>query len=100
MPFFDLPAQNKLAATILKTADMQFDNLVRSHNYAMDLFWNSSTATPQQIADALGTNAVPVFQAAGAVATFINTLKPGTIGDNPNIKPFTANPDGTVTINA
>lgn len=68
----------------------------------MELFWqNPDGLTPQQVADAFGTDAAKLFTFNTALVEFLVAV--GTSeGVAPNISAptnaFTVNPDGTVTV--
>ena len=59
--------------------------------------WMNPELTPQQVFDAMGTDAASLFQLAGLTQNFLNTLKPGLCVQQPPVA-YTINQDGTVTV--
>ena len=84
-----------------ETAFRQYKAAVRAYEDALHSFWKDEALTPQQMADALGTEASQYFQFYGALRTFILDVNP-----NQELTPvssygtFTVNQDGTVTIDS
>ncbi len=63
------------------------------------IFENPLGLLPQQVCDALGTDAGSLWALAQAIASLLNGIIPGTISlDLPNGLVLTVNQDGTVTI--
>jgi hypothetical protein len=60
-------------------------------------FWLNPELTPQQVADAFGTDAAQLFVLMGKAQAFINDVKPNAFVQSPP-KAFVINQDGTVTI--
>lgn len=61
------------------------------------LVWTNPELTAQEVMDAFGTEAVQLFQFAGAFQQLMNTLQPGVLIQAPP-KTFTINEDGSVTV--
>lgn len=69
------------------------------YNYLQSIIWdNPNGLTPQQVMDALGTDAGQVLTIAAAARTFINSLSANAVVGPP--LEYTINVDGTVTISA
>lgn len=68
-------------------AEMQYNN-----------FWQNPKLTPQQAADALGTDAVTLRHLWLALVSFVNTVQPGTLTFNEPA--LTENQDGSITVTA
>lgn len=92
------PAQ--IAANGLKSATVQtFEAMVNSFNTGSKNFWKNISASPVEIAQALGTDAKEVFELHYALGQLIATIKPDIINEGLSvIGQFTMNEDGTVTI--
>jgi hypothetical protein len=76
-----------------------FQDVVNSFNYATNSFWNNPLATPENIAECLGSDAKEMFLLHYALGQFINSIKPGIINESLSlIGQFTINEDNTVTI--
>ncbi len=78
----------------------RFQGLIGVYSDIAKRVWdNQQGLTPQEVMDALGTNAADLFQLSALLVTTVNTAKPGTLdGEQPY--EFTINPDGTVTVGA
>lgn len=63
------------------------------------MFWNNPNATPEEIAEALGTDAKKLFELHYKLGQFIAEINPSDIAEvSPLIGSFTINEDGTVTV--
>jgi len=61
-------------------------------------FWHNETLTPQEVADAIGTDAADLINFIVALRTFILTVKPGSsIPNSSSYGTITMNGDGTIT---
>jgi hypothetical protein len=86
----------------LKQAGVDF---VESHQWCFERLWNSPDVTPQQILAKLGPAALDIFQRGGDAVAFIlgaTTGRPIASMEPEEYTPpvpYTANPDGTITIN-
>lgn len=59
--------------------------------------WQSPN--PQAVLDGIGTSAAEMFQLSQKTVAFLEQLKPGcTASLIAKMRPFTINPDGTITI--
>ena len=95
------PARN-IANTLREVTAQTYAHLCSTQRRGIALVWEGRDgATPQEVCDELGTDAVKIFITHGALTQLLVTL--ATIdGIAPNIslpeKMFTFNPDGTITI--
>lgn len=92
----------KRARSIRDLASVSHHRDKKRYEAILAAFWKSGDqATPQQVADVLGTDAGDLFQYVGALRTFILTVNPNAQLTPPNsLGTWTVNPDGTVTINS
>jgi hypothetical protein len=85
---------SRLARRIKNMALDSYENLVSVQNQGIDIVWNHPRFEPQQIIDALGTNAVKVFQYHGQLTNYITQLATAE-----GIQPFVKFPTKAFTIN-
>lgn len=94
-----LPPGQGAAERLKQQTRQTFQQLVMAFNQGSRFFWKNNDATPQQIADALGTDAREVFQLHGQIGTLLATVKPEAVAPGlAVVGTFTYNADGTVTI--
>lgn len=102
MALFELTTEDKQALIkiqIRATLDGAIRNNSGMFTNLMKMFFQTSGLTPQQVCDALGSDAASILQAGHLLAQAVNILKPGTLSlDFPNGLEVTPNQDGTVTI--
>lgn len=73
------------------------ENLIHNFENAFWQVWSNRNATPQEIFNFFGVNALQLFQTATATIAFIQTLKPDYVP--PTIPyAYAINQDGTVTV--
>lgn len=90
------PAQ-RAAEHLLAGPQALFNLMFQQWRAKLDLLWKNPS--PQAVLDEVGTNAAELFALSAQMAAFLETLKNGsTAAALAQIKPFTVNPDGTVTI--
>jgi hypothetical protein len=89
--------QQKTALDMKNKTNLLYISLRQSYVQIFNNFWNHPDLTPQQVSDALGTDAVYLFQLGGQLVDLLNTVKADTITQGPPL-PYTINQDGTVTI--
>jgi len=105
MGIFDnnMTTENKskdIADSLVNITKNTFDKIKISYSQGVQTFWNNPKATPQEIAEALGTNASEVFSLHYNLGALIATIDPSFLENTANlIGNFTQNEDGTVTIN-
>lgn len=89
------------AAVEIKGVCSQMLNLnTNSFTRIFNIVWNNRNGlTPQQVCDALATDAGSLFALAGGLQAVINTAQAGSLTLTPP-KAVTVNSDGTVTIGA
>jgi hypothetical protein len=107
IPTNEPPAAQRIALELLGKINAQIDSRVQAHKGMWSDFWQNNAATPEEILTAMGTNAHlllgsatesvrhidAVAQLAGKTAA--DFLEPEEIN---GLRPMTANPDGTVTL--
>jgi hypothetical protein len=74
------------------------NNTKESYERVLKMVWESEEFTPQEIFDYYGEQAYLLFQESDKVWDFIKTYEPDYI-PQVNIKHFTINQNGTVTVN-
>ena len=94
--------QAAVASSIKRTAVVNYQQLVRIQKEGIRTVWNNPYGlTPQQVCDALGTDAVKVFDIHGVLTDAIVQIADRD-GVTPDValpkKNFTRNQDGTVTV--
>jgi hypothetical protein len=77
-----------------------FTRLLQSWAQGLDLVW--SAARPADVIAAMGTSAGEAFTRSAQLRAFLEAQSPGStaIPQAAKIKPYTINPDGTVTLTA
>lgn len=94
-----IPPADRLAAAFREHARNTYQQLIRTFNGTAQEFWRNSQATPQEIAAALGTDAVEVFQLHAKIGALIADVDPTTIAAGlAVVGEFVYNEDGTVEI--
>lgn len=89
-----------VAADVLRVFKELYNNMMDQYRHGTNLYWRNSKATPQEIADVFGTDAVEVFQNHYALGQLLASLNPEEVAEiNQAVGNFTMNEDGTVTIN-
>jgi hypothetical protein len=94
----DVPtAQAYYAKQISGILNRQLPMIVSNFNQIHNMVWNNKYLTPQQVCDALGTNAGELFTIAHAIISLVNSIVPNTL---PVTTPMTVtiNQDGSVTL--
>jgi hypothetical protein len=76
----------------------EFNRLNGLLNDGSGLVWNNSSATPQQVVAAFGTNAASLFQLSGLLCGLIGAITGTTPNPVPTGWTITANGDGSVTL--
>jgi hypothetical protein len=76
-----------------------YNNMVNVFNRGSKLFWNNPISTPQQISDALGTDAKELFELHYKLGQLISTINPADIMEGSSVVGnFVYEEDGRVTI--
>ena len=87
------------ANSLVKITKNTFGKILHSYSQGVQTFWNNPRATPQEIADALGTDASEIFSLHYKLGELIASADPSLLEQTANfIGNFTQNEDGTVTI--
>lgn len=74
-----LTAAEQIAAEIKQNARQTFNALLQVYDNGAKFFWQNPHATPQDIAAALGTDAVEVFQLHGKIGALLASIKPDAV---------------------
>lgn len=92
-----LMAANQLRMTTRQT----FNMMAQAFNQGAQTFWKNPRATPQEIADQLGTDAKEIFELHAKLGSLLATIKPDSVVPGLSIVgAFTVNQDGTLTISS
>lgn len=93
--------QQQVNNQIINMGQRHYNQLCRMQKEGIDSMWYNPNLTPQEVADAVGTNGGVLIMAHGALTQAIMTAATAA-GIQPDIKlppnAFTVNPDGTVTV--
>ena len=90
--------QNRAAQAIQSQAANLFANMGRTYEQISNIVFNNPQGlTPQEVLDALGTNAAELLSLSDLLVQTVNAAAPGTITPGYPVT-LTANPDGTVTV--
>jgi len=94
------PADVMAAERLVRMTKNTFEQMVMSFNEGAQLFWgNRMGATPEEIAEELGTDAKEVFYLHARLGELIALVKPEAIAEGLGVVgDFTMNEDGTVTV--
>jgi len=94
------PADQMAAQRLVRMTKHTFDNIVNSFNEGARVFWsNRMGATPEEIAEELGTDAKEVFYLHARLGELIALVKPEAIAEGLSVVGnFTMNEDGSVTV--
>jgi len=94
------PADKMAAERLVRMTKNTFEQMVMSFNEGSQLFWgNRMGATPEEIAEELGTDAKEVFYLHARLGELIGLVKPEAIAEGLSVVGnFTMNEDGTVTV--
>jgi hypothetical protein len=65
---------NSLAAEIKRFSKKSYDSILEIQNKGINLLWRRGRFTPQQIIDALGSDALKIFQMHGILTDAINQI--------------------------
>lgn len=92
----------QISKRIVNMTKQTFDELVRTQRIGIQMVWENSKASPQEIIDGLGEDAIKIFQFHGALSDFIVAVAQ-TEGFTPQLKTptnaFTVDADsGTITV--
>lgn len=76
-----------------------YNQMASAFNGGALLFWDSQDATPQEIADQLGTNASSIFHLHARLGELLAMVDPESVQLGlSKVGQFTQNEDGTITI--
>ena len=89
----------RIANQLKQNARNTFRNLTISFSQNSKLFWQNPLATPQEIAAALGTAGVELFQLHAKIGALLADIKPESVVPGLSVVgEFTYNEVGTVTV--
>jgi hypothetical protein len=89
----------KIAVQLKAEAKFLYGHMVNAFNKGAKTFWANAQATPEDIAAALGTDAVEVFSLHAKLGALLATVDPAAIAAGAAVVgQFEYNEDGTVTI--
>lgn len=89
----------RAANQLKQNARQTFNGLVQTYNSGARLFWQNPDATAQDIAAALGTDGVELFQLHAKIGTLLAEIRPESVVDGLAIVgEFTYNEDGSLNI--
>ena len=90
---------NEAANSLVRITRNTFSKILNAYSNGVQTFWNNPRATPQEIADSLGTDASEIFSLHYKLGQLIASVDPSLLEQTANlIGNFTQNEDGTVTI--
>jgi hypothetical protein len=90
--------QKEVSVNLVREIQGTYEMLVRKYNDIMNRFWKHPKLSPQEVSDALGTDAVSLFQYGGALSTLIMSINPTEKRLSVPVNKFKVNQDGTVDI--
>jgi hypothetical protein len=89
----------RIANQLKQNARNTFRNLTLSFSNNSNLFWRNTQATPQEIAAALGTAGVELFQLHAKIGALLADIKPESVVPGLSVVgEFTYNEDGSLNI--
>jgi hypothetical protein len=100
-PPTDAEKLQRVVKTIKTISARTYDDLVRVQKQGIDSVWKDRDFTPQEIIDALGANAIKVFNMHGKLTDYLVDI---SAIDNIPYTPalptntFTINADGSITV--
>lgn len=94
------PAAERTAMDLLRTTKQTFEFMTMAFNRGAQQFWNNNDgASPQEIADALGTDAAEMFQLHAKLGQLLGEVKPDSIVEGLSyVGTIVYNEDGTVQV--
>lgn len=72
--------------------------LANQYTQALEMFWRHPNLTPQQVSDALGTQAESLFTFYSNTKQLVETRRPNSLPDVSDYGTVTIHPDGSVTV--
>tara|TARA_B100001113_G_scaffold349652_1_gene345390 strand:- start:2237 stop:2554 length:318 start_codon:yes stop_codon:yes gene_type:complete len=92
-------AAEAAATSLVKITKNSFSKLVHAYEAGVDTFWDNPEATPQEIANVLGTDASEVFSLHYKIGQLVASLDADVLSAaTAKVGTFVQNEDGTVTI--
>jgi hypothetical protein len=89
----------QIAQSLRIQAKSIYNNMVNTFNRGSKMFWSSPSATPAEIAAALGDDGKQLFELHYKLGQLISTVNPMDIAPGSTvIGQFTMNENGTVTV--
>jgi hypothetical protein len=102
MPILQTDPAAIVAQQMANDAKSTFDLLMVKYTNGLNTLWRNKRASPQDICDALDTDAVELFTLHGSLGAVLNATAPAGVAV-PSIADYgtyTANVDGTITIDS
>lgn len=94
----NLPGVERVADQQKNDAIRTFESMVATYERGLASFWSHHRFTPQEISDAIGTDAGEMFRLHAVLAATIMLADPTAVLTNVDtLGTFTINEDGTVT---
>lgn len=94
------PAAQRAANDLLRVTKQTFQMMTNAFNQGSQQFWdNNDGATPQEIADVLGTDAKEVFELHAQLGAFLAGIDPESVTQGLSyVGNIVYNEDGTVQV--
>ena len=94
------PAAQRTANDLLRVTKQTFEMMAHAFNEGSQQFWdNNDGATPQEIADVLGTDAKEVFELHAQLGAFLAGINPESVTQGLSyVGNIVYNEDGTVQV--
>lgn len=95
-----VPAKRRVAAEISNSLDRIYDVLYNRWTNLMELVWTPpGSVTTEEVLTILDTDAKKAFAILDYIEEFLSKAKPGSTDTTNAIKrPYTINPDNTITL--
>lgn len=86
----------QVVSNIKQAGAFNFNRISQALQNQFNNVWNNDDFTPQEIFDAFGTDAIQLFQVAGATIALLQIMNSSFVPPTPPA--YTANEDGTITV--
>lgn len=94
-----VPEAVKIANNLKREAQMAYQTLISVFNGGAYQFWQSTTATPTEIAAALGADGKELFQLHAKIGALLAEVNPAVIADGlAVVGQFTYNEDNSINV--
>lgn len=93
------PTPCAIAGSLKARARLTYDMLVRAFNDGATAFWSNPNATPEAIAECLGTDGVELFQLHAKIGQLLASVRPESVAPGAAVIGTVAyGEDGKVTV--